>query len=59
MIFFEVQANNRKKVRFTKIDSIEFETGKADYFDYWPPMQSQLSSLEIGKKPTKYIKIKS
>ena len=52
--FFETQANNRKKDRFTKVDSNAFEVGKASYFDYWPPMESHLSLLQIGKKPIKY-----
>ena len=48
--FFEKQANNRKRISLTTIDSKEFETGKANYFDYWPPMQSQVTLLQIGKK---------
>ncbi len=52
--FFETQANNRKKFKLTKIDSNEFEIGKATYFDYWPPMQSHVTLLQIDKKPTKY-----
>ena len=52
--YFETQANNRKKDRFTKVDSNAFEVGKASYFDYWPPMESHLSLLQIGKKPIKY-----
>ena len=52
--FFETQANNRKKDKFTKVDSNAFEIGKAIYFDYWPPMESQLSLLQIDTKPTKF-----
>jgi hypothetical protein len=52
--FFEVQASSRKKFGLTEIDSNEFETAKAIYFDYWPPMQSRLSALKIDKKPIKF-----
>jgi hypothetical protein len=48
--FFEVQASSRKKFGFTEIDSNEFETAKAIYFDYWPPMQSKVTLVQIGKK---------
>ena len=52
--FFETQANNRKKDMLTKTDSKDFETEKAIYFDYWPPMESPLLLLQIDKKPTKF-----
>ena len=52
--FFETQANNRKKDKFTKVDSNAFEEDKAIYFDYWPPMKSQLALLQIDKKPIKF-----
>ena len=57
--FFETQVNNRKKFKLTKINSNEFEIGKAKYFDYWPPMQSHVTLLQIDKKPTKYVKTNS
>jgi hypothetical protein len=48
--FFEKQVNSRKKISLTKIDSNEFETAKAIYFDYWPPMQLHVALLKFGKK---------
>jgi len=54
LTLFETQANNRKKDKFIKTDSKEFEEGKAIYFDYWPPMESQLALLQIDKKPIKF-----
>ena len=41
---------SRKKILLTKIDSNEFETAKAIYFDYWPPMQLHVALLKFGKK---------
>ena len=54
LTFFEVQADNRTKCRSTKIDSKEFESGKASYFDYWPPMQLPMREVRICNKPAKY-----
>ena len=54
LTLFEIQADNRKKFRSTKIDSKEFESGKASYFDYWPPMQSPMAEVQICKKPTRF-----
>ena len=54
LTLFEIQADNRKKFRSTKIDSKEFESGKASYFDYWPPMQSPMTEVQICNKPAKY-----
>ena len=51
---FEIQADNRKKFRSTKIDSKEFESRKASYFDYWPPMESPITEVQICKKPTRF-----
>ena len=52
--FFEIQADNRKKFRSTKIASKEFEIEKAIYFDYWPPMESPITKVQICNKPVKY-----
>jgi hypothetical protein len=54
LTLFAIQADNRKKFRSTKIDSKEFESGKASYFDYWPPMQSPMAEVQICKKPTRF-----
>ncbi len=54
LTLFEIQADNRKKFRSTKIDSKEFESGKAEYFDYWPPMESPITEVQICKKPTRF-----
>ena len=53
-----MKTSNRTKFKLTKINSNEFEIGKATYFDYWPPMQSQVTLLQIDKKPIKYAKTK-
>ena len=51
---FEIQADNRKKYRSIKTDSKAFEIEKAMYFDYWPPMESPITKVQICKKPTRF-----